>query len=293
LDLLMRRQQQSGGLDAIIVELSGIAEPKEVLQNWSMARDFGHPAALACKLQSVLTVLDVAAARQVWMGATPTESGEGRLPLAALMAEQIEAASMVLLSKMDLAKEEDLRAAEELVVALNPSAKVVQAREGVVEQPEALWETTFEEGDVVVAADASNAYSRKSAADKYGIKTFTYTARRPFITAAFMQLLHEMQEDCSKDDYIQRAGLLRMKGVCWLTSEPAKEHRLNYAGRNYRTMAVAPWFAVCDETYLDMRLAHPIDREAYQRVKSYAWDDGGWGDRRQELVCIGGRGSCM
>eukprot|EP00971_Amphidinium_carterae_P324328 6444979-Amphidinium_carterae.1 len=25
-------------------------------------------------------------------------------------------------------------------------------------------------------------------------------------------------------------------------------------------------FAVCDETYLDMRLAHPIDREAYQRV---------------------------
>mmetsp|Transcript_121053 Transcript_121053/g.368079 ORF Transcript_121053/g.368079 Transcript_121053/m.368079 type:complete len:139 (+) Transcript_121053:2-418(+) len=86
-------------------------------------------------------------------------------------------------------------------------------------------------------------------------------------------------------------GLLRAKGVCWLDSEPLHEHAWSFAGGSFSLARREPWWAACNSEQLQWRLAYPGTQAVYERVRSEAWDrEGEWGDRRQELVFIGGPG---
>ena len=129
-------------LDAIVVELSGVADPTVICNNWLMAPDYIQDAAV---VSHVVTVLDAASfgtdfmtwdearERAGWYVAAEGYSG-GERKVSQLLAEQVEAADLILLNKIDLAdNEEQIQVAQAVAQALNDKAVVKRVEYGKIE----------------------------------------------------------------------------------------------------------------------------------------------------------------
>jgi G3E family GTPase len=101
--------------------------------------------------------------------------------------------------------------------------------------------------------------------EAYGVTSFAYRRRRPFVPERIADLLGELPTD-----------VVRSKGTLWVAG---CELNLTYgqAGPSAHVEAAGPWVATRPE----------FEQDAYRRNRSeLAWDDE-WGDRRTELVFIG------
>ncbi|HEY5106260.1 MAG TPA: GTP-binding protein [Caulobacteraceae bacterium] len=113
---LMKRQASAArGFDAIIVETTGLADPGPVAQTFFVDDD----VRARTRLDSVTTVVD---AKHVL--ASLADSREAR--------EQIAFADLIVLNKIDLASDAELRAIETRLRRLNPLAQIHRARRGDV-----------------------------------------------------------------------------------------------------------------------------------------------------------------
>ncbi len=159
---------QGEGFDHIVVEMSGVADPKAVRSNFQEAQLYGMPLMERVSLDTMVTVLDCSTylehlkssktanpeeAPELFyrdgiqpddaegdeiipdgllqtLGVTgPTASDNG---IAELIVSQTETADVVLLNKVDLAEEEELEAIEETVQAFNPKASTLRTIYGKV-----------------------------------------------------------------------------------------------------------------------------------------------------------------
>ena len=135
-------------LDAIVVELSGVADPVSVRDNWEVAKMQGHPATKLASLQRTVTLIDASTFGTDWMtwdtaGDRPswTEPGDDcaavrKVP--ELLAEQVEAADLLLVNKVDLAGSEQVKIASGLAKGLNDKAEIMEVEFGKVEAKELL-----------------------------------------------------------------------------------------------------------------------------------------------------------
>ena len=135
-------------LDAIVVELSGVADPVAVRDNWNMAMLQGHPATRLASLSRTVTLIDASTFGTDWMtwdtaGDRPqwTEVGDDcsavrKVP--ELLAEQVEAADLLLVNKVDLAGRDQTQIASGLARGLNEKAGVVEVEFGEVDAKELL-----------------------------------------------------------------------------------------------------------------------------------------------------------
>eukprot|EP00747_Dinoflagellata_sp_TGD_P222794 gnl/TRDRNA2_/TRDRNA2_94478_c0_seq1.p1 gnl/TRDRNA2_/TRDRNA2_94478_c0~~gnl/TRDRNA2_/TRDRNA2_94478_c0_seq1.p1 ORF type:complete len:498 (-),score=58.64 gnl/TRDRNA2_/TRDRNA2_94478_c0_seq1:124-1617(-) len=132
-------------LDAIVVELSGVAEParaRQVLQTPSASTWLKKSTPLSVR---TVTVVDSPAfATDYLREQTPQDqhdhsaSGECDDRYGALLAEQVESADMLLLNKADVATEQEIQQAQALVRVLNESATVRATQHGKVKISEFL-----------------------------------------------------------------------------------------------------------------------------------------------------------
>jgi G3E family GTPase len=125
-------------LDAIVVELSGVADPTAIRNNWSVAPpDIRRQA----QVQTVVTLVDAttfgtdylswedAQDRTTWNTEVVDESTAHR-KVSELLAEQVEAADLLLLNKIDLATPEQIEVATAVASALNDKARIEQVQFG-------------------------------------------------------------------------------------------------------------------------------------------------------------------
>jgi len=132
--------------------------------------------------------------------------------------------------------------------------------------------------------------------ERYGIYTFVYKARRPFSAERFRAFEEGLRDRLgpAADGRLgppeqALAGLLRAKGVCWVDDAPLHEHFWSYAGRCFALAKRDPWWSASSSEHLEWRIAYPGVQAVYDRARRDAWDEQGeWGDRRQEIVFIGG-----
>jgi G3E family GTPase len=175
---MRRRRGEIPGFDRIIVETSGLADPGPVAQtlfaDQALARDF--------KLGPVVGVVDAADA-------------DARSAAADIARAQIAAADVLVLSKVDRAR--DLAPVTHEVRAVNPRATVIEARFGEVD-PARLKPGT----DHVFSSHASHAS---------GIRSFTWQPGRPVARALLEKFLGVLVELRGED-------LLRVKGLVGLDS---------------------------------------------------------------------------
>eukprot|EP00408_Alexandrium_pacificum_P067904 CAMPEP_0171179260 /NCGR_PEP_ID=MMETSP0790-20130122/13166_1 /TAXON_ID=2925 /ORGANISM="Alexandrium catenella, Strain OF101" /LENGTH=671 /DNA_ID=CAMNT_0011644189 /DNA_START=43 /DNA_END=2058 /DNA_ORIENTATION=- len=146
-----------------------------------------------------------------------------------------------------------------------------------------------------------------SAERRFGIHSFAFQRRRPFSAERLEALLRAwptprkelftLEELSLPADRTAASGageldsalrpVLRSKGFCWLDSEPLRRHVWAHAGK---TMAVRPadwWWAALDTEQLGFKVSYPGVEADYKLARREKWD-AEVGDRRQELVFIGG-----
>ena len=279
LETAVVRLARERGFDHLVVEASGISEPRPVARLFTT----GSQAAARYDVASVVTVVDARQFHDAFgdEGAATRrgEADDGTRPLSDLLVEGVEFANLVVLNKTDLVTAAELDAVEEMVRALRPDAEVVRTEHSRVDPDTVLDErydpTTADEAGWKRALDGDDhdhdgghAHDHDHAHPEavYGVTSFTYRRRRPFHPERVRSLLADLP-----------AAVVRSKGTCWIATGADLSYTIGQAGPSVRVEAAGPWIASLPE----------FERDAYRRNRSNLdWDEE-WGDRRTELVFIG------
>lgn len=143
--------------------------------------------------------------------------------------------------------------------------------------------------------------SRRLSNTRFGFHSFVFQRRRPFAWARLKLLLAswplpnkasfsitDIALDSHSPDRLQAfAPILRSKGFCWLDSEPLRQHEWAHAGKSLNVSPLDWWWAALDAEQLNFKITYPGVEAEYKSVLHNKWDSV-VGDRRQELVFIGG-----
>jgi G3E family GTPase len=121
---LMRRP---GRFDAIVVETTGLADPAPVAQTFFMDDDVRSKT----KLDAVVALVD---AKHLPLRLKDSKEAE----------DQIAFADVIVLNKTDLVSEDELRAVEATVRAINPAAKIHRTQRSGVDLAEVLDRGAFD-----------------------------------------------------------------------------------------------------------------------------------------------------
>jgi hypothetical protein len=143
------------------------------------------------------------------------------------------------------------------------------------------------------------------AEQRFGIHSFAYQRRRPFSAQRLEKLLVAWPtprkdlftlrdlEPSGADHNAEESSastlrpVLRSKGFCWLDSEPLKQQVLAHAGKTLALQAADWWWDALDKEQLKFKVTYPGVEAEYKQIRAEKWDRD-VGDRRQELVFIGG-----
>jgi G3E family GTPase len=128
--ILALSDQRGEPYTRIILENSGVAEPKNIRDKFAEAAAEGHPLMDRVQLDTLVTVVDSGTfikdySSRAPLAARPDLGDGGNLrPVVDLLVEQIETADFVVLNKTDLLDGDKLEQLEAIVASLNPLAQV-------------------------------------------------------------------------------------------------------------------------------------------------------------------------
>ncbi|MCC6233031.1 MAG: GTP-binding protein [Verrucomicrobiales bacterium] len=265
-----------GRFDYLLIESTGISEPLPVAETFTFADEHGRSLSRIARLDTMVTVVDAfhflrdLGSPDSLADRRQARDGADDRGVVDLLVDQVEFADVLVINKTDLVTADALRHLEGVLKALNPRARIVQAREGRVPLREVLNTRRFN----LAAAQEAPGWLKElrgehtPETEEYGIRSFVYRARRPFHPRRFM--------DCLCREW---PGVLRSKGFFWLATRMDWAGMLSIAGVACRTEAAGFWWAAV------ARDQWPEDAEQRQELETL-WQEP-WGDRRQEIVVIG------
>ena len=299
---------RGGGYDHILVETTGVAEPRGIANLFTRKNPFGRTLGDFATLSALVSVIDARMFLREWRaargrvgegaGASGRERVTGtRRPVFELMLEQIECADVLVVNKCDLVSEAELLELEAIIGGLNTRAELVRAEHGQVASELLLGRVRFDATETVKAARwvrvlnaaapggggmapgaaglrggmhvASGAGAKRAAHEEnYGIVSFVYARRRPFAKERLEAFMRT-----------QAPGLLRAKGFFWTREQPDEMGFLSLAGGAVRYETLNYWWAALIEN-------GKATREERPEMIRALWVEP-HGDRRQELVFIG------
>ncbi|WP_394821563.1 zinc metallochaperone GTPase ZigA [Pendulispora albinea] len=280
-DLLteVARLAREGRFDSLLIESTGISEPMPVAATFSFRDAKGFALADIAKLDTMVTVVDAVnflreytseddlRARGLALG-DDDERGLGDL-----LADQVEFASVLVITKTDRVEPDEVARLEALLHHLNPDARIVRAAHGKVALTDVLDTGSFDETKAATSAGWAKELAgvHTPETEEYGIKSFVFRARRPFHPARLYEFLCAEHEGW--------AGVLRSKGFFWLATRMSEVGSWSQAGVACQTGRAGFWWAAAPES------DWPTSPEALAEIRA-DWR-APFGDRRQELVLIG------
>jgi G3E family GTPase len=277
--------------DALLVEATGVAEPLPIAMAFEEPRGDGAVLRQVARLDSMITVVDARNFLSDWDDAT--ELSELGLAVdrldnrttADLLAEQVEFANQLVITKIDLVTPVELARLTNLLRCLNPEARILPAMFGMLSVDDLLdtglyqhadgGETPFLQlGALPLTEPASGSGDRRMDAtlaachEAADITSFVYRSRRPFHPERLWACLHESWP-----------GVLRSKGLFWLATRMSDSGLWSQAGSACSHQSAGRWWSSVS--------AHlwPDEEEARDAIR--AEFRGPFGDRRQEIVIIG------
>ncbi len=269
---------KEGKFDYLVIESTGISEPLPVAETFTFADEEGVSLSDVARLDTMVTVVDAVNFLKDYEEANYLQdSGESLgedddRSVADLLADQVEFADVLLISKTDLVKPGEVERLSAILKSLNTHAQVIPISEGQVPVDKVLSTGLF---DFQRAQEAPGWLQEMRGehvpeTEEYGISSFSYVARRPFHPEKFHQVLHDTE---------QFGKLIRSKGYFWLATRPEFAGQWSQAGGIARYgLAGMFWKAVPEHNW-------PTDEESISTIKTH-WVEP-FGDMRQELVFIG------
>jgi G3E family GTPase len=198
--------------------------------------------------------------------------GEGPMrveSLAMMLVEQIEASTVIVVTKADLIPRASLNVLLAVVSELNPSARVVVAQHGSIPSFD-LFDCSHAE-----VARALRDISRSDVLDPAahertltGISSYVYRARRPFHPGRLHARVHQPWP-----------GVLRSRGIFWLATRMEEAGLWSRAGSRWETSSGGFWWAALQQR------GWPLPPSMEGAIRGN-WQEP-FGDRRQELTLIG------
>ncbi|MDM9646670.1 GTP-binding protein [Rhizobium sp. S163] len=279
-DLLteVRQLAQGGRYDYLLIEGTGIAEPRPIAATFSFRDENGFSLSDFATLDTMVTVVDAANLLNEYSRADLLSDrglqrdNEDTRTLVDLLVDQIEFADVVVINKIADASEDQRADVRKVVAALNPQARQIEVDYGRLPLNSILNTGLFDEEK---AAENPLWYkelyqpeTHVPETEEYGVKSFVYRARRPFDPGRLVAFLDAPWP-----------GVVRAKGHFWLATRPLHVGLMSAAGIQRRCEPMGFWWATVP------REDWPEHPQFQEQMRSQ-WDDA-WGDRRQELVFIG------
>ena len=279
-DLLLevRRLADEGRFDYLLIESTGISEPLPVAETFTFADEQGVSLSDVARLDTMVTVVDAVNFLRDYDEAKFLQETDEHLgdaderSVADLLVDQVEFADIILISKTDLVDQATLQRLIAVIKTLNTEADILPVSNGDIPAGRILGtgKFSFERAQQAPGWLKEMRGEHVPETEEYGIRSFSYTARRPFHPQKFYDFLH------SKD--IQ-GKLIRSKGYFWLASRPEFAGQWSQAGGMARYgFAGLFWKAVPKDRW-------PEDEDYLASIHKN-WQEP-FGDMRQELVFIG------
>ena len=267
--------------DYIVIEASGICEPAPIAQTISVYPQMYPEYAKngIAKLDAIVTVCDALRLRDEFAEGTDLTKGNiGEDDLASLVIQQVEFCNIILLNKADEVSADELVRIKAILRQIQPKAAIVPCNYGDVPIENIINTHLFDFEKVATSArwieavegdedDLEN--EEEGEALEYGIGTFVYTRRRPFLMTEF-------------DQFIARKfpkSVIRCKGLCYFAEEKDMCYVFEQAGSQVSLRNAGQWYATMPKDELE-----EFKKNNPGAVKD--WDPE-YGDRIQKLVFIG------
>lgn len=267
--------------DYIVIETSGICEPAPIAQTISVYPQMYPEYAKngIAKLDAIVTVCDALRLRDEFAEGTDLTKGNlGEDDLASLVIQQVEFCNIILLNKADEVSADELVRIKAILRQIQPKAAIVPCNYGDVPIENIINTHLFDFEKVATSArwieavegdedDLEN--EEEGEALEYGIGTFVYTRRRPFLMTEF-------------DQFIARKfpkSVIRCKGLCYFAEEKDMCYVFEQAGSQVSLRNAGQWYATMPKDELE-----EFKKNNPGAVKD--WDPE-YGDRIQKLVFIG------
>ncbi|KAF8751923.1 Cobalamin synthesis protein cobW C-terminal domain [Rhizoctonia solani] len=257
----------------------------------------------------------------------PREAGNGEVDpqdernVTDLLVDQLEFADVILVNKTDIADKKTVGKVLSLIKTLNPRAKVISTVRCQVDLEDILntrrfsfeeavtgagWLQSLQESMPRITANGSTKNIPKPETEEYGISNFNeYEGLNKDESEGSDVSMEESEDsgDESEDAEAQPqldpaarlaakradpalAPVMRSKGFCWLATRNTLWGEWSQAGVMFTLSGGQNWFiSQPEEMWADGNL---------EVVKAIKQDFAGeWGDRRQEIVFIGGGEAAM
>ena len=281
-DLLLEvnKLAKEGRFDNLVIESTGISEPLPVAETFTFADEDGQSLADVATLDTMVTVVDTVNFIKDYDEAKDLqEAGESlgeddHRSVADLLVDQVEFADVLLVSKTDLVKKEDVKRLQAILRSLNTHAKIIPVANGKVNLDDLLNTKLFDFDRAQQAPGWLKEMRGEHVpeTEEYGIGSFSYQARRPFHPDRAFEFFHNTEKF---------GKLIRSKGYFWLASRPQFAWQWSQAGGIARYgFAGMFWHATPRDSW-------PKDEDSLENIYK-TWEEP-FGDMRQELVFIGQR----
>ena len=279
-DLLeqVRQLSKEKRFDYLLIESTGISEPLPVATTFDFRDENEHSLSDVSRLDTMVTVVDAANLIKNYSstdflkdkGEVAGEADERTL--VDLLVEQIEFANVILLNKVDLVSEKELKIIRAVIRGLNAKAKIIETNHSKVAMNDVmntnLYDLKEAQNHPLWAQELYNPNDHTPETEEYGVTSFVYRARDPFDPEKIYSFFNE-----------EWPGVIRAKGFFWISSRPNFVGEVSQAGAFVRHQGIGKWWAAVNEEQWP-------DDKSFRLNINKIWDKG-YGDRRQEIVFIG------
>ncbi len=279
-DLLqeVRRLAQDGRFDYLLIESTGISEPLPVAATFDFRDEAGDSLSDVARLDTMVTVVDAVnllndfSSHDFLRDRGETMGEEDDRTLVNLLVEQIEFADVVILNKVADAGAERTDAARKIIRSLNADAEIIETNHSDVAAAAILDTGLFDfekaHEHPMWAKELYGFADHVPETEEYGVASFVYRARRPFVPEKILEVLNA-----------EMPGVIRAKGHFWLATRPEWVAEFSLAGALSSIKPLGTWWAVVPKERWP-------DHESARAYITQHWEEP-WGDRRQEIVFIG------
>jgi len=272
-----------GQFDYLLIESTGVSEPMPVAETFTFEDSQGLKLGDVAQLDCLVTVVDCS---RFFRELESIESlqdrdwhaePEDKRTISHLLCDQVEFANGVVLNKCDLVNEEEKNHVKRLIRHMNPVAEVIESTFSTVPLDRVLGTGLFS----MSAAEQHPSWLKEARVGEhrpetieYGISSFTYRARKPFMPYKFHEAVEAMLR---KEAPFDEIAILRAKGFVWLANFPGLQGDFSLAGNHYSLIPGNPWWAEIDKADWP---------EGLEEALGPLWCEP-FGDRQQEIVIIG------
>ena len=279
-DLLeqVRQLSKEKRFDYLLIESTGISEPLPVATTFDFRDENEQSLSDVSRLDTMVTVVDAANLIKNYSstdflkdkGEVAGEADERTL--VDLLVEQIEFANVILLNKVDLVSEKELKIIRAVIRGLNAKAKIIETKHSKVAMSEvmdtSLYDLKEAQNHPLWAQELYNPDDHTPETEEYGVTSFVYRARDPFDPEKIHSFFNQ-----------EWPGVIRAKGFFWISSRPNFVGEVSQAGAFVRHQGIGKWWAAVNEEQWP-------DDKSFRLNINKIWAKG-YGDRRQEIVFIG------